>query len=61
MRSPAFSARGATGAVFSQGTYEFTRANGDLVIGYKSRGTDGSETFDTFVRAETTPLTASSS
>ena len=40
---------GATGAVFSQGTYEFTRANGDLVIGYKSRGTDGSETFDTFV------------
>ena len=35
--------------VFSQGTYEFTRANGDLVIGYKSRGTDGYETFDTFV------------
>ncbi len=41
--------RGATGVVFSQGSYEFTRANGDIVIGYKSRATDGSETYDTFV------------
>ena len=38
---------GATGTVFNQGTYEFTRANGDIVIGYKST-TAGSETFDTF-------------
>lgn len=35
--------------VFSQGTYEFTRENGDLVIGYKSRGADGAESFGTFV------------
>lgn len=41
--------RGATGAVFSQGSYEFTRGNGDVVVGYKSQGTDGSETFDTLV------------
>jgi hypothetical protein len=41
--------RGATGVVFSQGSYEFTRANGDLVIGYKSRDTDGNEGFDTLV------------
>jgi hypothetical protein len=41
--------RGATGAVFSQGSYEFTRGNGDVVVGYKSRGSDGSESFDTFV------------
>lgn len=39
----------ATGIVFSQGTYEFTRGNGDLVVGYKIRGTDGSESFDTLV------------
>lgn len=37
------------GLSFSQGSYEFTRANGDLVIGYKSRTTDGAETFGTFV------------
>lgn len=38
---------------FSQGSYEFTRANGDLVIGYKSRAADGSENFGTFaVRAD---------
>lgn len=41
--------RGATSVVFSQGSYEFTRGNGDLVIGYKSRSTDGSETFDSLV------------
>ncbi len=39
---------GGTGVVFSQGTYEFSRANGDIVIGYKSKNTAGSETFDTF-------------
>jgi len=41
--------RGATGLVFSQGSYEFTRGNGDLVIGYKTRSTNGSEAFDTIV------------
>jgi len=40
---------GATGVVFSQGTYEFTRGNGDLVIGYKSKDTSNNEVFDTFV------------
>lgn len=40
---------GGTGAVFSQGTYEFSRSNGDIVAGYKSRDTTGNETFDTFV------------
>lgn len=40
---------GATGVVFSQGSYEFTRANGDIVAGYKSRDTAGNETYDTFV------------
>ena len=44
---------GATGVVFSQGSYEFTRANGDLVIAYKSRDTAGNETFDTFVVRKT--------
>jgi hypothetical protein len=41
--------RGATGAVFSQGSYEFSRGNGDVVLGFKSRGSDGSESFDTLV------------
>jgi len=41
--------RGATGVVFSQGSYEFTRVNGDLVIGYKTRDTTGAEGFDTLV------------
>lgn len=41
--------RGATGVVFSQGTYEFARANGDWVIGYKSRDTGGAETYDSLV------------
>jgi hypothetical protein len=40
---------GGTGVVFSQGTYEFSRTNGDIVAGYKSRDTTGNETFDTFV------------
>ncbi len=39
----------ATGMVFGQGSYEFTRNNGDIVAGYKSRDTQGNETFDTFV------------
>lgn len=41
--------RGADNVVFSQGSYEFTRGNGDLVVGFKSRARDGSETYDTFV------------
>ena len=36
-----------TGVVFSQGTYEFSRANGDQVIGYRSVSTVNNETFDT--------------
>lgn len=40
---------GATGVVFSQGTYEFTRGNGDIVVGYKSKDVAGNEAFDTFV------------
>jgi hypothetical protein len=39
----------ATGTVFSRGTFEFTRANGDLVIGYMSRTPAGNETQDAFV------------
>jgi hypothetical protein len=41
--------RGATGVVYSQGTYEFARNNGDWVIGYKSRDTGGAETYDSLV------------
>jgi len=40
---------GATGVVFSQGSYEFTRENGDIVAGYKSKDSVGNEAFDTFV------------
>lgn len=40
---------GATGVVFSQGTYEFTRQNGDVVIGYKSKDVLGNEAHDTLV------------
>ena len=40
---------GATGVVFSQGSYEFTRENGDIVAGYKSKDSAGNEAFDTFV------------
>jgi hypothetical protein len=39
----------AVGVVYSQGSYEFSRSNGDLVIGYKSRDTAGAESFGTFV------------
>jgi hypothetical protein len=38
-----------TGLQFSQGTYELSRPNGDLVIGYKVTDPAGDETFDTFV------------
>lgn len=45
---------GATGVVFSQGTYEFTRQNGDVVIGYKSKDASGNEVYDTLaVRKDT--------
>lgn len=40
---------GGTGVVFSQGSYEFTTANGDLVIGFKAADTAGNEIFDTLV------------
>lgn len=40
---------GATGVVFSQGSYEFTRENGDIVAGYKSKDSAGNEAYDTFV------------
>ncbi len=39
----------ATGVQFSQGSYEFTRENGDIVAGYKSKDSAGNETYDTFV------------
>ncbi|MGY4827579.1 hypothetical protein ACVNIS_03270 [Sphaerotilaceae bacterium SBD11-9] len=42
-------AAGATGVVFDQGTYEFTRTNGDIVIGYHTRSASGSETRDSLV------------
>jgi len=45
---------GATGLTFSQGSYEFTRANGDIVAGYKSKDIAGNETFDTFVLSKGT-------
>ncbi len=41
--------RGADGVVFSQGSYEFTRGNGDHVVGYKTRDAQGGETFGAFV------------
>lgn len=40
---------GATGVQFSQGSYEFTRENGDIVAGYKSKDSAGNEGYDTFV------------
>ncbi len=40
---------GATGLVFSQGTYEFTRQNGDIVVGWKARDAAGNESYDTDV------------
>lgn len=39
---------GATGVVFSQGTYEFTRGNDDIVVAYKSKDATGNEKYDTF-------------
>lgn len=39
---------GVQNVVFSQGNYEFTRSNGDIVVSYKSRTAAGNETFDTF-------------
>ncbi len=39
----------ATGLTYSQGAYEFTRANGDIVISYKRTSAGGAEVFDTFV------------
>lgn len=45
---------GGDGVVFSQGAYEFTRSNGDIVASYKSKDALGNETFDTFaVRLDT--------
>jgi hypothetical protein len=41
--------RGATGVVFSQGRYEFSRVNGDVVASYRSRDVSGGEIFDSFV------------
>lgn len=39
---------GGTGVTFSQGAYEFTRANGDIVVSYRSVNAAGAETFDVF-------------
>lgn len=36
-----------SGMVFSQGSYEYTRGNGDVVMGYKSKDAGGNEIFDT--------------
>ena len=36
---------GATNVVFSQGSYQFTRPNGDIVVSMKTRDTGGIETF----------------
>jgi hypothetical protein len=44
---------GGNNLVFDRGTYEFTRANGDIVIGYRSTDSSGNVTNDTFaVRAD---------
>lgn len=42
----------AVGVTFTQGSYEFTRKGGDLVIGYKSSTADGADSFGTFVVRE---------
>ncbi|NUZ04628.1 hypothetical protein [Piscinibacter koreensis] len=34
---------------FDQGSYEFTRGNGDIVVGLRSVTSDGAQVFDTFV------------
>ena len=36
----------STGTVFSQGAYEYTRGNGDIVIGYRSLDAAGAQAFD---------------
>jgi hypothetical protein len=38
----------ANNLVFDRGTYEFTRDNGDIVIGYRSTDASGNVTYDTF-------------
>ncbi|MDR0213363.1 MAG: hypothetical protein LBJ15_05075 [Comamonas sp.] len=43
---------GATGVKFDMGAYEFTRANGDLVISYRNVDTQGVEAFDQIVVRE---------
>ena len=40
---------GGTGTTFSQGSYEFTRQNGDIVVSYKKTDPTGGVTYDTFV------------
>lgn len=39
---------GGNNLMFDRGTYEFTRANGDIVIGYRSTDSAGNTTTDTF-------------
>jgi len=39
---------GGTGTTFSQGTYEFTRANNDIVVSYKKTDATGAVSYDTF-------------
>jgi hypothetical protein len=39
---------GGNNLVFDRGTYEFTRSNGDFVIGYRSTDSAGNVTNDTF-------------
>lgn len=43
---------GATGVAYDMGVYEFTRANGDLVVSYRSIDTQGAESFDQIVVRE---------
>lgn len=46
---PSLITAAGTGLVFGQGTYEFSRTNGDFVIGYTSRSPAGAEEMDTLV------------
>lgn len=41
--------RNADGVVFSHGSYEFTRGNGDYVVGYRTRSAQGAETVGALV------------
>lgn len=43
---------GATGVAYDMGVYEFTRANGDLVVSYRITDTQGAESFDQIVVRE---------